>query len=98
MDYTCLTPGSKWKINTSIGLFSNPTTTTGIPCTIGKSCQTDKFTVTDPTGHIIQDHSGSEYFAWIWHCNTFNHIKSTFTLPTSDQWDGTIGSVNIEII
>jgi hypothetical protein len=94
MDYTCLSRGSTWEINAQIGLLSD---TKGVPCTIGQSCPIVAISITDSEGNVVRAHSGSEYVGGIWNRNSFNNLKSTFTLPKSDRWNGSVGAVNIEI-
>jgi hypothetical protein len=94
LDNSCLTRGSTWEVNSQIALLSG---TKGVACTVGKSCPTAIITITDSAGAIVTKHIASKYVGVTWKSGSFNNLKSLFTLPKSDKWNGSIGSVKIEI-
>jgi hypothetical protein len=95
MDYSCLTPGSSWEISTSLALLKS--NNDGEFCVLGLNCPMITMSVSDSAGDVVFELLSRDYEETDWSNDSWNRIRKEFTLPSSDRWDGSVGSVVVKI-
>jgi len=95
MDISCLTPGSTWELRAMVKL-KGVLFGWGASCRSGETCPEIQITVFDGRGASVLSLATSNYANDSWSADTFNEIRSTFTLPSSG-WDGSVSNVSIVI-
>jgi len=94
----CLAPASSWKVTAQLMMIDRDTRL-GADCDPERrnSCPAVRLQVRDDTNTRIFLGKSSAYTT-NWNPNDFNHFETTFTLPPlSDNWDGSVGRVLLEI-
>lgn len=93
IETACLEPGSSWKIAAQLQLVYRATGA-GVSCVLDKECPAIRVIVKDAFGALIFT---EKYQSYVPNANGFNLFKSSFTLPSSASWDGTVGNVVLDI-
>ena len=94
VDKQCFTPGSLWEVSAQVRLtmviFNR-----SAGCDIRRSCPAFLVTVKDTTGQVVASMTSRNYPSGRWRNEAFNLLNTTFQLPTSTSWNGSVGSVEI---
>ena len=94
VDKQCFTPGSVWEVSAQVRLtmviFNR-----SAGCDIRRSCPAFLVTVKDTTGQVVASMTSRNYPSGRWRNEAFNLLNTTFQLPTSTSWNGSVGSVEI---
>jgi len=96
MDVSCLTPGSRWELSARIRL-TNSIFGWGEVCWTSWTCPGVQITITDAQGADVVSFFSREYVGNSWNTDLFNEIRKGFLLPSSSDWDGSVGDVSITI-
>ena len=96
VELKCLTPGSSWKVVAQLQLMNK---NTGLPveCDLEKDCPAVRVVVKDASGERIFLQKGRYYTKSSWTADQFNRFETFFTLPPSEEWDGAIGKIVLDI-
>jgi len=94
IEYHCFKKGSSWTIVAKLQLVYR-LTGLGVSCDVGKNCPAIRVIVKDASGERIFMEKYSDY-AVSWKADSFNLIKTSFTLPSSG-WDGSVSKVVLDI-
>ena len=98
VELQCLQPGTKWRISAQMKLINRSNGQ-------GVSCNTNQRTNPCPSIQISMRNDNRErFFAPIlngfsngWSASNFNAFQADMTLPSSNEWDGSLRSVEFHI-
>ena len=90
----CLTPGSHWVVEARMQLVSR-ITGNGVTCITYFSCPTISIKVTDGRGLVVLSNTVRHTDSLFWNTNNDTLLRSAISIP--EEWDGQIGSVNVDI-
>ena len=96
MDVSCLTPGSRWELSARIRL-TNSIFGWGELCWTSWTCPGVQITITDAQGAEVVSFFSREYVGNSWNTDLFNEIRTGFLLPSSSDWDGSVGDFSITV-
>ena len=90
----CLAPGSHWVVEARMQLVSR-ITGNGVTCITYFSCPTVSIKVTDGRGLVVLSKTVRYTDSLFWNTNNDTLLRSAISIP--EEWDGQIGSVNVDI-
>jgi hypothetical protein len=95
IEYHCFKQGSSWTITAKMQLVDR-LTGLGVSCDVDKNCPAIRVIVKDATGKRIFTEKYIDYAASAWKPDSFNLLKTSFTLPSSG-WDGSVSKIVLDI-
>lgn len=96
VDKSCFTPGSIWEVSAQVRLvmliFNRDA-----GCDIGSNCPAIRLILKDTAGQVVANIYSRNYPSGTWRSSAFNSLSTTFQLPSTTAWNGSVGSVEIGI-